>query len=192
MEAPLAQFNLWLKDAANHPAITEPTAMTLSTAQDNRPSARVVLLKECTEEGFVFYTNFNSRKSTELKSNPYAALNFFWMPLGRQVRVEGKVIPGSDAEADAYFASRPRERQIGAWASHQSRTLESREELEQAVDALERKYEGQPIPRPPHWSGWRLKPSSIEFWQASEARLHERHLYKKALSGEWIHSLLYP
>ncbi len=193
MEDPIAQFQRWLKEAGNHPAITEPTAMTLATATtDGRPSARIVLLKACDASGFLFYTNLNSRKGGELKQNPHAALCFYWMPMGRQVRVEGSLTPASDAEADAYFISRPRSRQIGAWASQQSRPLASREELDNNVAALEKKYQGQDVPRPPHWGGWRLKPTTIEFWQASDARLHVRELYTRNLSGQWTESLLYP
>ncbi len=193
MEDPIAQFQRWLKEAGNRPAITEPTAMTLATATtDGRPSARIVLLKACDASGFLFYTNLNSRKGGELKQNPHAALCFYWMPMGRQVRVEGSLTPASDAEADAYFISRPRSRQIGAWASQQSRPLASREELDNNVAALEKKYQGQDVPRPPHWGGWRLKPTTIEFWQASDARLHVRELYTRNLSGQWTESLLYP
>ena len=193
MENPIPLFQQWLKEASNHPGIGEPTAMTLATAAtDGRPSARIVLLKQCDKNGFTFYTNYNSRKSAELKENEAAALCFYWMPMGRQVRVEGKVTQVPAADSDAYFASRARARQIGAWASQQSRPLGSREELEQNVAALTRKYEGKEIPRPPHWGGWRLKPERIEFWQASEERLHVRELYTRNLSGSWTLSLLYP
>jgi pyridoxamine 5'-phosphate oxidase len=190
---PIAQFNQWLKEASQHPGIKEPTAMTLATVgEGGKPSARIVLLKTCDAQGFLFYTNLNSRKSQELKADPYAALCFYWMPLDRQVRIEGRVLPASDTEADAYFAGRPRARQVGAWASQQSQQLASREALDERVAAVEKEYAGRDIPRPPHWSGWRLEPNSIEFWQQSDARLHVRDLYNRSLSGGWKHSLLYP
>ena len=189
---PLAHFNQWWTEAKQHPAISEPTAMTLATSTpDGHPSARIVLLKECSEQGFLFYTNHTSRKSNELKANPLAALCFFWMPMGRQVRVEGRVEAASDAEADAYFGSRPRERQLGAWASLQSQPMHTRDDLETRLVALEKEYDGRTIPRPPHWSGWRVVPQTIEFWTASEARLHVRDIYTRT-DGVWVHSLLYP
>jgi pyridoxamine 5'-phosphate oxidase len=189
---PIAQFESWWTDAKQHPAITEPTAMTLATSTaDGKPSARIVLLKECNDQVFLFYTNHTSRKSNELNANPFAALCFYWMPLGRQVRVEGTVTAASNAEADAYFASRPRPRQIGAWASLQSQEMATRDDLETRVTALEKQYDGKPIPRPPHWSGWRLTPQVMEFWTASDARLHVRDLYTRTDSA-WVHTLLYP
>lgn len=190
---PIAQFNDWFAEAAAHPGITEPTAMTLATSTpEGKPSARIVLLKQCDAQGFLFYTNHQSRKSGELYANPNTALCFFWMPLGRQVRVEGRATPASDAEADAYFASRPRARQIGAWASLQSQPLDQRDTLDTRTAALEAEYAGRDIPRPPHWSGWRVVPERIEFWTASEARLHVRDLYTRQPDGGWQHSLLYP
>lgn len=190
---PIQQFNQWLKEAAQQPAITEPTAMTLATAtRDGHPSARIVLLKKADAEGFLFYTNLNSRKSSEIKENPNVSLVFYWMPLGRQVRVEGEVIPAAPYESDDYFSSRPRARQLGAWASQQSRPMETREELERRFEALAAKYEGKEIPRPPHWGGWRVVPRSIEFWTASDERLHLRELYQRSLGGGWSESLLYP
>ncbi len=192
MTDPIAQFNQWLKEASQQATIAEPTAMTLATTtRDGHPSARIVLLKACDANGFLFYTNLNSRKSGELKENPRAALVFYWMPLGRQVRVEGQMVPASDADADAYFAGRPRSRQIGGrpapWA-----VVSSREDLDAAFAAIEHKYEGRDVPRPPHWGGWRLVPDAIEFWTNSDARLHVRDLYSRSLSGGWSHSLLYP
>ena len=192
MHDPLALFSRWLDDARSTPAIAEPTAMTLATATaDGRPSARIVLLKEHGPEGFLFYTNLTSRKSHEIDENPHAALCFYWMPLERQVRVEGIVTRAEDTEADAYFASRPRARQIGAWASQQSQPLANREALEARVAEIEKRYEGKPVPRPPHWSGWRLAPQRIEFWHNDPARLHERNLYTRH-HGSWQHGLLYP
>ena len=166
--------------------------MTLATATpDGAPSARVVLLKGFSMDGFVFYTNLTSRKGEELKQNPQAALCFYWMPLERQIRIEGMVTPVSAAEADDYFASRPRDRQIGAWASLQSQPLRDRQELEARVAELELQYANKEVPRPPHWSGWRLVPKSIEFWHQNWARLHERELYTRDDSG-WVQTLVYP
>jgi pyridoxamine 5'-phosphate oxidase len=194
MHDPIAKFTTWLADACAHPAITEPTAMALATATtDGAPSARIVLLKDHGPEGFVFYTNLTSRKSAELKANPKAALCFYWMPLDRQVRIEGSICPASDAEADAYFASRSREKQIGAWASLQSQPMRTREELNERIATLTKQYEGRDVPRPPHWSGWRLVPHSLEFWIQHNARLHDREIYTRA-DGQaaWQHTLLYP
>lgn len=190
---PLAHFDRWMQDARACKTIGDATAMTLATATpDGIPSARIVLLKEYGPQGFLFYTNLKSRKSHELNDNPHAALCFYWMPLDRQVRVEGSITRGEDADADAYFAGRPRARQIGAWASLQSEPLRDRQELEARVAEIEKQYEGKAVPRPPHWSGWRLTPSRIEFWQNNPARLHEREVYTRAADGSWQHGLLYP
>lgn len=172
--------------------LPEPNAMTLATVSaDGRPSARVVLLKGFDERGFVFYTNLESRKGRELAANPYAALCFHWMPLEQQVRVEGRIEKVSDAEADAYFATRPRGAQIGAWASKQSRTLATREELEARVKAVEEKFAGRDVPRPPFWSGFRVIPERLEFWQSRQSRLHDRTVYSKQ-GNKWIIEKLYP
>ncbi len=191
---PITLFQDWLDTAKRHDAISEPTAMTVATAsKDGHPSARILLLKEVNHEGFTFYTNLNSRKSGELHANPVASLCFYWMPLKRQVRVEGKITPVSDAEADAYFASRARGSQIGAWASQQSQPLANRESFEAAIKAVEQKYDGQDVPRPEHWSGWRLVPYSIEFWEEREFRLHDRGIFTRTDDGaDWQFSLLYP
>ena len=192
MERPIERFHEWLELAKTVPSIKEPTAMTLATATpDGRPSARIVLLKAYDERGFVFYTNLESRKSEEIKSNAYAALCFYWMPLDRQVRIEGAISPVSDAEADAYFASRPRESQIGAWSSIQSRPMAKRAELEQRIAENTVKFEGKPVPRPPFWSGWRLAPEVIEFWQQIEFRLHDRDIYRMGPKG-WKLEKLFP
>lgn len=192
MDIPLKHFAEWLADAKSAQQIVEPTAMTLATAtRAGKPSARVVLLKDFGPEGFVFYTNMTSRKSDELHENPHAALCFYWMPLERQVRIEGTVTEVSAAEADAYFASRPRDRQIGAWASLQSQVLAARADLEARVAEFEAKYPGD-VPRPPHWSGWRLSPTRIEFWHQNWARLHERMRYVRLSDGSWQQELLYP
>jgi pyridoxamine 5'-phosphate oxidase len=170
----------------------DPNAMVLSTLDERgRPTARVMLLKGVDARGFVFYTNLESRKGRGLARAPHAALCFFWQPLERQVRVEGSVERVSDADADAYFASRPRGSQLGAWASAQSRPLASREELEARVESLTRQYEGKSVPRPPHWSGYRLLPDAFEFWHGMPSRLHERLLYTREGTG-WRTQLLNP
>ncbi len=192
MDAPLQKFGEWMKGAHACPAIIDATAMSLATAtKDGFPSVRIVLLKDFSADGFVFYTNLNSRKSRELKENPRASLCFHWAPLEQQIRLEGTITQVSDAEADAYYASRPRERQLGAWASLQSEPLDARETLETRFADLAKQYEGKTIPRPPHWSGWVLAPRTIEFWQQSSARLHARELYTRDGAG-WNHTLVYP
>lgn len=176
--------------------IPEPTAMTVATATSGGlPSARMVLLKAHDERGFVFYTHLDGRKGRELQANPQAALLFFWKALGDdgvQVRVEGGVEMVGDAEAEAYFAMRPRASQLGAWASHQSETLEARETFEQRFAAAEREYEGRDVPRPPRWGGFRVVPRNIEFWYGAQFRLHERYLYERGADGEWTKRMLYP
>lgn len=175
-----------------NPDLPETTAVTLATAtRDGHPSARVVLLKGFDEHGFVFYTNLGSRKAEELKANPLAALCFYWPSIHHQVRIEGRVEQVSDQDADAYFATRPRGSQIGAWASFQSSTLENRRELEARFQEYEKKFAGQEVARPPFWSGFRLLPELIEFWKGRENRLHERTLYIRQKNG-WKVSLLYP
>lgn len=172
----------------------EPTAMTVATADARgRPSARTVLLKHVDEQGFVFYTNFDSRKGRQLAANPHAALLFLWKTLREQVqaKIEGTVEPVTAAEADAYFASRPRESQIGAWASLQSQTLDSRETFEARIAEFTATFEGGPVPRPPHWSGFRVVPEMIELWYGARYRLHERQRYAR-VDGRWTKRMLYP
>lgn len=173
--------------------LQEPTAMTLATASaDGRPQARTVLLKQVDLDGFVFYTNHTSRKGQALATNPYAALLFFWPPLMHQVKVEGRVEVVDDAQADAYWATRPRESQVGAWASEQSQPLASREAFEARMQAVRDQYDGADIPRPPYWSGFRVVPDRIEFWREGEFRQHERDCYWWTASEGWQWSLLNP
>ena len=188
---PFALFGTWLSDAKASD-MREPTAMTLATTTlAGRPSARVVLLKNWDERGFVFYTNSLSHKGHDLKENPQAALLFYWMELQRQIRVEGKIEQATAAEADAYFASRDRERQIGAWASQQSEILESRDVLMERMNSYRFKFEGQDVPRPPHWVGYRVIPSAIEFWEEGDHRIHHRQLFTLA-KNRWEKTLLNP
>jgi len=173
-------------------ACVEPDAMVLSTSDaGGRVSGRYVLLKTFDQRGFVFYTNLESRKARALVSNPNAALCFYWAPLEKQVRIEGTVEPVSDAEADAYFATRPRESQIGAWASTQSAVMESPALLDQRVGEARTRFDGGSVPRPPFWSGFRVVPMSIEFWTRDPARLHERVRYQRD-GGQWTRTFLYP
>ncbi|KAB7628409.1 pyridoxamine 5'-phosphate oxidase [Alkalilimnicola sp. S0819] len=172
--------------------LNEPTAMTLATAgADGRPTARIVLLKQADERGFVFYTNSRSRKGRNLAENPWAALCLFWQPLMRQVLIEGRVEPVSEAESDAYWAHRPRSSQIGAWASEQSEPLADRETLERRTAEFEQRFAGVAVPRPPHWGGYLLRPELIEFWVSRPGRLHERQRYT-LVDGAWQQSLVYP
>ena len=188
---PILLFNAWFKEA-NTSEASLATACCLATA-DSRgiPSARMVLLKDADEKGFVFYTNLESRKGGELLSNPNAALCFHWKSLQRQVRVEGEVEPVTDKEADAYFASRPRGAQIGAWASKQSRELEGRFELEKRIAEYTAKFHIGSVPRPKFWSGFRIKPVAIEFWEDQLFRLHDRLIFARAEAG-WTTERLFP
>jgi pyridoxamine 5'-phosphate oxidase len=191
---PLQRFSELLAKVRANPGVLEPTGMTLSTVgPDGRPSARVVLLKGVDARGLVFYTNSRSRKGREVLANPNVALTFWWPQLETQVRFEGQASRVSDEESDAYFASRVRISQIGAWASQQSEELPSRAELEARFAEVEKQYDGKTIPRPPHWFGFRVVPVLMEFWLSRPGRLHERNVYtRKAPDGEWSMKLLNP
>lgn len=193
---PFAQFQAWMDQAAAGEPV-DPNAMTLATATpDGMPAARIVLLKAVDPEGmqdrgFVFYTNTQSRKGDELAANPRAALLFHWKSLARQIRIEGRVQPVSAEEADAYYASRARISRLGAWASDQSRPLPARAELEARLADLEARYPGPQIPRPPHWSGYRVVPARFEFWQDMPYRLHDRTIFTRA-GTDWETGKLFP
>jgi pyridoxamine 5'-phosphate oxidase len=186
------QFGRWLADAATA-GLPEPNAMVVATADaDGRPSARTVLLKEYDEGGFVFFTNYESRKGGELAANPYASLVFPWFPMFRQVLVVGSVERTSRAETEAYFATRPRGAQLGAWASPQSRPIADRAELEDAWHAAEDDFGDGPVPAPPHWGGFRVVPETVEFWQGRTSRLHDRLRFRRTGSEGWIVERLAP
>jgi pyridoxamine 5'-phosphate oxidase len=188
---PFQLFDEWFADARESEP-NEPEAMALATSgEDRRPSVRMVLLKAHGPEGFTFYTHEQSAKGEDLAENPQAALLFHWKSLCRQIRIEGSVERVSAAEADAYFASRARDSQLGAWASDQSRPLDSRETFELRFEEAKRRFEGQEVPRPASWGGYRLVPDRIEFWTAREHRLHERRLFSRDGDG-WLEGLLYP
>lgn len=194
VQNPLSRFNRLYAQAqeVDRSILPDPNAMSLATVgMSGNPSVRIVLLKDVDERGFVFYTNLEGRKGRELRTHPVAAICFHWPSLEVQVRADGPVSLVSAAEADAYFASRPRESQIGAWASIQSQAIEHASDLENRVEEYSRQFAGKDVPRPPFWSGFRLRPEKIEFWKARPGRLHERHLYTR--SGEsWTMETLYP
>lgn len=182
---PFAQFARWFADAQAE-GVREPNAMVLATADaSGSPSARAMLLKEVHDGAFVFYTNYGSRKGTALDANPRAAMVFLWEQLERQVRIEGRVQRNSREDSEKYFHARPRESQIGAWASQQSQIVPSRAELEKRESEIEAKYAGKPVPLPDFWGGYRLIPSLIEFWQGRPGRLHDRIVYEREPDGSW-------
>ncbi len=188
---PIARFRDSFTKAVWRSPETGNACVLATVNAEGFPAARVVLLKNFDDRGFVFFTNLLSRKAQDLRQNPRASLVFFWPDFGEQVRIEGVVEVADDVEADAYFATRPRLSQLGAWASEQSQSLPSREALVDRVTTLSREFDGVPIPRPPHWGGLRLTPRRIEFWNAEPHRLHDRDLYERMESG-WLKSLLYP
>ena len=189
---PLKQFQQWF-DEARARVSPLPEAMTLATATtDGKPSARLVLLKQVDDRGFVFYTNYRSSKARELDTNPFAALVFYWPQLERQVRVEGTVTRTSAAESDEYFQTRPRDSQIGALASPQSEVIPNRDVLEQRLAELEEEFRDKEVERPAHWGGYCLKPERIEFWKGRPGRLHDRLLYERQANGAWIIKRLAP
>jgi pyridoxamine 5'-phosphate oxidase len=188
---PLALFDAWYAEARDSEP-NDSNAMALATSDaDGRPSVRMVLLKGHGPDGFVFYTNRGSRKAGELAANPHVALLFHWKSLRRQIRIEGPVTLASDADSDAYFASRSRDSQLGAWASEQSRPLDERATFEARFAEVQARFAGQDVPRPPFWGGYRVTPERIEFWQDRAHRLHERRLFQRAGDG-WTEGMLYP
>jgi len=188
---PFALFDDWYIKA-RETEINDSNAMALATADaEGRPSVRMVLLKGHGPDGFIFYTNYEGRKGGELLANPHAALLFHWKSLRRQIRIEGPVTPVDDATADAYFATRLRDSQLGAWASDQSRPLPERSIFEQRFAEVEKLFADKPVPRPPHWSGFRVTPQRIEFWEDRDHRLHHRRVFTRTASG-WDEGLLYP
>ena len=190
-ENPLVEFKRWMQQAIDA-GLPLPNAMTIATVDgEGRPSARVTLLKGVDERGFVFFSNYESRKGRELAGNPHAAVVFYWSPLGRQVRVEGEVERTTEAESFDYFKSRSRGSRIGAWASPQSRVIASRAELDAMVVEIERRFPGEDVPLPPHWGGFRLIPERIEFWKGRPNRLHDRILYSRD-NGGWKRERLAP
>lgn len=187
----MVQFRQWF-DEALRAGVPEPNAMYLSTVgPDHRPSGRIVLLKDLDLSGFVFFTNYHSRKGHQLDAHPYAALTFFWVELERQVRIEGYIEKVAERESDEYFASRPRGSQLGAWVSSQSEVIAGREVLLEKQEFYEKQFEGREVPRPPHWGGYRLVPAYLEFWQGRPSRLHDRLAYTRQ-EGTWTLERLSP
>ena len=190
---PIELFRVWMEEAKKTEP-NDPNALALATSdKDNNPSVRMVLLKDFSKDGFTFYTNLNSQKGNEIKSNPKAAMCFHWKSLLRQIRITGQIKKVSDKVADEYYNTRGYESRIGAWASKQSTILKNRDELLKSIEAFKQKYNDQSkVPRPDHWSGWNLIPSSIEFWLDGDSRIHERLKYDREETGSWIKSLLNP
>jgi pyridoxamine 5'-phosphate oxidase len=189
---PIKQFETWFR-AAVESKVHEPNATVLSTVSaENRPSARVLLLRNFDEKGFVFYTNYNSRKGKDIEKNPYATLTFFWPELERQIRIEGKLEKQSAEESDLYFMSRPLSSRLGAWTSPQSEIIIDRKSLDEALEKITKHFEGKEVTRPEWWGGYVLVPNRIEFWQGRESRLHDRIVYLKMDGGEWEISRLAP
>ena len=192
LDDPIELFKLWMDDAKKSEP-NDPNAVSLATSNNNFPSVRMVLLKDFSQKGFIFYTNLNSQKGNELKENPKAAMCFHWKSLLRQIRINGVVTQVADDVADKYYNSRSYESRIGAWASKQSKELTSRDQLIDSIKEYKDKYNDENnVPRPSHWSGWILSPQSIEFWLDGDGRIHERLKYVKDRNGQWIKSLLSP
>ena len=192
LDDPIELFKLWMDDAKKSEP-NDPNAVSLATSNNNFPSVRMVLLKDFSQSGFIFYTNLNSQKGNELKENPKAAMCFHWKSLLRQIRINGVVTQVADDVADKYYNSRSYESRIGAWASKQSKELTSRDQLIDSIKEYKDKYNDENnVPRPSHWSGWILSPQSIEFWLDGDGRIHERLKYLKDRNGQWIKSLLSP
>lgn len=189
-KTPFSQFQTWFNEAVKS-SVEEVNAMVLSTVIDKQPSSRIVLLKSFDDNGFVFFTNYESAKGKQMAANPYVALNFFWHELERQVRIEGKIEKTSAEASDRYFMSRPRLSQLGAHASDQSAEVDARETLQHRMQLLEEKYKDKPIPRPKHWGGYVVKPSLVEFWQGRPGRLHDRIVYESA-GNDWLIKRLSP
>jgi len=192
LDDPVELFKIWMSEAEKK-EINDPNALSLATTnQNNEPSVRIVLLKELNQKGFVFYTNLESPKSSDIKKNPKAEMCFFWKSLQRQIRIFGRITQVSDEEADIYFNSRPYESRIGAWASSQSKVMKKKEDFLKKIDELKNKYKNtNKIPRPKNWSGWSLKPATFEFWLGEKYRIHERLKYNK-VSNSWRKEILYP
>ena len=189
---PYAFFEKWFDEAVGAEAL-DPYAMNLATvSKENRPSVRTVYMRDIDKNGLVFYTNYTSSKAQDIEENPYVSVNFFWVELDRQIRFKGIVKKVESEQSDAYFSHRPRESKIGAWASHQSGELKSREELLNAFKEIEERYKDQEIARPPFWGGFRLEPDEIEFWQGRPMRLHDRIVFTKDNKGSWIKKRLAP
>ena len=192
LDDPIELFKLWMDDAKKSEP-NDPNAVSLATSNNNFPSVRMVLLKDFSQNGFIFYTNLNSQKGNELKENPKAAMCFHWKSLLRQIRINGVVTQVADDVADKYYNSRSYESRIGAWASKQSKELTSRDQLIDSIKEYKDKYNDENnVPRPSHWSGWILSPQSIEFWLDGDSRIHERLKYVKDRNDQWIKSLLSP
>ncbi len=193
LDDPIELFKVWM-DEAKKSEPNDPNALSLATSnKDNLPSVRMVLLKEFSQKGFVFYTNLNSQKGNELKENPNAAMCFHWKSLLRQIRISGKITQVEDNVADQYYNSRGYDSRIGAWASKQSKELKNRDELENSIKEFKKKFKDKNnVPRPDHWSGWNLSPIRIEFWLDGDSRIHERLNYTIDKSGNWIKTLLSP
>ena len=193
LDDPIELFKVWMDEAKKHEP-NDPNALSLATSnKDNLPSVRMVLLKEFSQKGFVFYTNLNSQKGNELKENPNAAMCFHWKSLLRQIRISGKITQVEDSVADQYYNSRGYDSRIGAWASKQSKELKNRDELENSIKEFKKKFNDKNnVPRPDHWSGWNLSPIRIEFWLDGDNRIHERLNYTIDKNGNWIKSLLSP